>query len=178
MPRAGRIQKRVSAQAVPDAVQLKVRSAASKSPAAPRGAVARGADVNSDSIRLAPATVPPSRTAGRASTSRHASLLTTPAAAPSGSKGVQTVEIRPAGTVVSRRAATNRPAIRHLPQHPILPLKPRRERETRTKSCNSSPACQTHPPRGSFMRPSITPTPIRPIVSWPVWRAGLSGMWK
>ena len=124
MPRAGRIQKRVSAQAVPDAVQLKVRSAASKSPAAPRGAVARGADVNSDSIRLAPATVPPSRIAGRASTARHASLLTTPAAAPSGSKGVQTVEIRPAGTVVSRRAATNRPAIRHLPQHPILPLKP------------------------------------------------------
>ncbi|MEI7862345.1 MAG: GNAT family N-acetyltransferase, partial [Planctomycetota bacterium] len=124
MPRAGRFQKRVSAQAVPDAVQLKVRSAASKSPAAPRVAVARGADVNSDSIRLAPATVPPSRTAGRASTSRHASLLTTPAAAPSGSKGVQTVEIRPAGTVVSRRAATNRPAIRHLPQHPVLPLKP------------------------------------------------------
>ena len=115
MPRAGRFPTRVSAPAVADAVQLPVRSAAPKSPAASRSAVTRGADVASDSIRLAPATVPPSRAAGRALSSRHASLLTTPAAAPSGSKGVQTVEIRPAGTVVSRRAATNRPAIRHLP---------------------------------------------------------------
>lgn len=40
------------------------------------------------------------------------------------SKAVATVDIRPAGTVVSRRTQTKRPAIHHLPEHPILPLKP------------------------------------------------------
>jgi len=37
---------------------------------------------------------------------------------------VVTVEIRPAGTVVSRSSPKKRTAIRHLPQHPVLPLKP------------------------------------------------------
>lgn len=40
------------------------------------------------------------------------------------SKAVATIEIRPAGTVVSRRPAKKRTAIRHLPSHPTLPLKP------------------------------------------------------
>jgi len=42
----------------------------------------------------------------------------------SASKAVATIEIRPAGTVVSRRPAAKRVAIRHLPEHPVLPLKP------------------------------------------------------
>jgi len=42
----------------------------------------------------------------------------------SASKAVATIEIRPAGTVVSRRPAAKRAAIRHLPEHPVLPLKP------------------------------------------------------
>lgn len=37
---------------------------------------------------------------------------------------VETLEIRPAGTVVSRRPLERRPAIQHLPLHPVLPLKP------------------------------------------------------
>jgi len=37
---------------------------------------------------------------------------------------VETVEIRPSGTVVSRRPVTKRPAIQHVPHHPVLPLKP------------------------------------------------------
>jgi GNAT superfamily N-acetyltransferase len=40
------------------------------------------------------------------------------------SKPVHTIEIRPAGTVVSRRPLAKRTAIQHLPEHPILPLKP------------------------------------------------------
>jgi len=39
-------------------------------------------------------------------------------------KPVQTLEIRPAGAAVARRQAEKRPVIRHLPHHPILPLKP------------------------------------------------------
>ena len=42
----------------------------------------------------------------------------------SSSKAVATIEIRPAGTVVSRRPPKKRPAIQHLPEHPILPFKP------------------------------------------------------
>jgi GNAT superfamily N-acetyltransferase len=37
---------------------------------------------------------------------------------------VETVEIRPSGTVVSRRPVTKRPAVHHVPHHPVLPLKP------------------------------------------------------
>ena len=37
---------------------------------------------------------------------------------------VETVEIRPSGTVVSRRPIAKRPAIQHVPHHPVLPLKP------------------------------------------------------
>jgi GNAT superfamily N-acetyltransferase len=37
---------------------------------------------------------------------------------------VETVEIRPSGTVVSRRPATKRTPVHHVPHHPILPLKP------------------------------------------------------
>jgi GNAT superfamily N-acetyltransferase len=37
---------------------------------------------------------------------------------------VATIEIRPAGTVVSRRPPKKRAAIQHLPEHPILPFKP------------------------------------------------------
>ena len=37
---------------------------------------------------------------------------------------VETVEIRPSGTVVSRRPIAKRPAIHHVPHHPVLPLKP------------------------------------------------------
>jgi GNAT superfamily N-acetyltransferase len=37
---------------------------------------------------------------------------------------VQAVEIRPAGTVVSRRPLTKRPAILHLPHQPVVRLKP------------------------------------------------------
>jgi GNAT superfamily N-acetyltransferase len=37
---------------------------------------------------------------------------------------VETVEIRPSGTVISRRPVTKRPAIQHVPHHPVLPLKP------------------------------------------------------
>ena len=37
---------------------------------------------------------------------------------------VESVEIRPSGTVISRRPAVKRPAVLHVPQHPILPLKP------------------------------------------------------
>ncbi|MFM8436811.1 MAG: GNAT family N-acetyltransferase [Planctomycetia bacterium] len=40
------------------------------------------------------------------------------------SKAVATIEIRPAGTVVSRRPPKKRAAIQHLPEHPILPFKP------------------------------------------------------
>jgi len=43
---------------------------------------------------------------------------------PAAVKTVHTIEIRPAGTVVSRRPLAKRAAIRHLPEHPILPLKP------------------------------------------------------
>jgi GNAT superfamily N-acetyltransferase len=49
---------------------------------------------------------------------------------PAGGRGrgaalpVETLEIRPTGTVVSRRPPVKRPAIQHLPHHPILPLKP------------------------------------------------------
>jgi GNAT superfamily N-acetyltransferase len=39
-------------------------------------------------------------------------------------KLVHSVEIRPAGTVVSRRPLKKREAIRHLPLHPVVPLKP------------------------------------------------------
>lgn len=39
-------------------------------------------------------------------------------------EAVETLEIRPSGTVVSRRPLEKRPAIQHLPQHPLLPLKP------------------------------------------------------
>jgi hypothetical protein len=37
---------------------------------------------------------------------------------------VHAVEIRPAGTVVSRRPLTKRPAILHLPHQPVVRLKP------------------------------------------------------
>jgi len=37
---------------------------------------------------------------------------------------VETVEIRPSGTVVSRRPVAKRQAILHVPHHPVLPLKP------------------------------------------------------
>ncbi|NDC53229.1 MAG: N-acetyltransferase [Planctomycetia bacterium] len=40
------------------------------------------------------------------------------------SQAVATIEIRPAGTVVSRRGASRRPAIRHLPEHPAVPVAP------------------------------------------------------
>ncbi|NBW95399.1 MAG: GNAT family N-acetyltransferase [Planctomycetia bacterium] len=40
------------------------------------------------------------------------------------SKAVATIEIRPAGTVVSRRPMKSRVAVRHLPEHPVLPLTP------------------------------------------------------
>ncbi len=40
------------------------------------------------------------------------------------SQAVATIEIRPAGTVVSRRPPKKRAAIQHLPEHPILPFKP------------------------------------------------------
>jgi GNAT superfamily N-acetyltransferase len=43
---------------------------------------------------------------------------------PAAKSKVVTVEIRPAGTVVSRSPTKKRTAIRHLPQHPVLPLKP------------------------------------------------------
>ena len=41
-----------------------------------------------------------------------------------GTAAVQTVEIRPSGTVISRRQVAKRPAILHLPLHPTTPLKP------------------------------------------------------
>lgn len=56
-----------------------------------------------------------------------------PKARPAGSRAptvsraegdVTAVEIRPSGTVVSRRPAAKKQAIQHLPHHPILPLKP------------------------------------------------------
>jgi GNAT superfamily N-acetyltransferase len=53
------------------------------------------------------------------------------------SKAVATVDIRPAGTVVSRRVATKRPAILHLPEHPILPTKPP---SWMLEECHVSPA--------------------------------------
>ena len=37
---------------------------------------------------------------------------------------VETVEIRPAGAVARRRTLVRRPAIQHVPHHPVLPLKP------------------------------------------------------
>ena len=37
---------------------------------------------------------------------------------------VEAVEIRPSGTVVSRRSTGPRVAVRHLPEHPILPFAP------------------------------------------------------
>lgn len=37
---------------------------------------------------------------------------------------IETVEIRPSGTVVSRRPAVRRPPILHVPHHPVMPLKP------------------------------------------------------
>jgi len=40
------------------------------------------------------------------------------------SQAVAMIEIRPAGTVVSRRPPQKRAAIQHLPEHPILPFKP------------------------------------------------------
>ena len=43
---------------------------------------------------------------------------------PADGKLVHTVEIRPAGTVVSRRPLKKRVAVRHLPQHPEVSLKP------------------------------------------------------
>lgn len=79
----------------------------------------------------------PQRSAGRAAnrgTARHSTARVVRAAKgtaktatqprKAASKAVATIEIRPAGTVVSRRPAAKRAAIRHLPEHPILPLKP------------------------------------------------------
>jgi GNAT superfamily N-acetyltransferase len=46
------------------------------------------------------------------------------AVAPRAEGPVAAVEIRPSGTVVSRRPAVKKQAIQHVPHHPILPLKP------------------------------------------------------
>lgn len=44
--------------------------------------------------------------------------------APITAAAIETVEIRPSGTVVSRRPAVRRPPILHVPHHPVMPLKP------------------------------------------------------
>ena len=69
------------------------------------------------------------RAAARATADHSAGQLVRPVkgakkAKKSRSKAVATVDIRPAGTVVSRRPTAKRPAIHHLPEHPALPLKP------------------------------------------------------
>ncbi|NCA11115.1 GNAT family N-acetyltransferase [bacterium] len=75
----------------------------------------------------------PQRSAGRAAgrgTAGHAAGQLVRAvkgakkAGKSRSQAVATIEIRPAGTVVSRQPPKKRAAIRHLPEHPILPFKP------------------------------------------------------
>ena len=45
-------------------------------------------------------------------------------AAPITAATVETVDIRPSGTVVSRRPAVRRPPVLHVPHHPVMPLKP------------------------------------------------------
>jgi GNAT superfamily N-acetyltransferase len=45
-------------------------------------------------------------------------------AAPIAAAAIEAVEIRPSGTVVSRRPAVRRPPILHVPHHPVVPLKP------------------------------------------------------
>jgi hypothetical protein len=79
---------------------------------------------------------------------------------------VHAVEIRPAGTVVSRRPLTKRPAILHLPHQPVVQLKPP---AWMLEECHVAPAragdqAEILP---SFTLPSITPTTIRPTGSWP-----------
>jgi len=79
--------------------------------AAKRKQVAKPAAVTSP-LRLAEGTDRRPAAAGRTGRGRGAA------------EPVETLEIRPSGTVVSRRPVAKRPAIQHVPHHPILPLKP------------------------------------------------------
>ena len=70
---------------------------------------------------------PPAKAAAvklAAGTERATAAKAAPARAAAVTTAVETLEIRPSGTVVSRRPAVKRPAIHHVPHHPVLPLKP------------------------------------------------------
>ena len=101
---------------------LKIRSesAAVRKKIAPRtpararaGSVKSKVDVRpaTESIRLAAGTAKPN---GAAQSTK----------AVAAEKIVHTVEIRPAGTVISRRPMVKRAAVQHLPHHPIVSLRP------------------------------------------------------
>jgi GNAT superfamily N-acetyltransferase len=89
--------------------RLKIRAADEQQvrPAAAKAVPAGRAEKSRDAVRLA------------SGTDR---VVEPPAPRPTAA--VETVEIRPSGTVVSRRSTAKRQAIQHVPHHPILPLKP------------------------------------------------------
>ena len=67
---------------------------------------------------------PPAKAAAvklAAGTERATAAKAAPARAAAVTTAVETLEIRPSGTVVSRRPAVKRPAIHHVPHHPVLP---------------------------------------------------------
>ncbi|NBW86532.1 MAG: GNAT family N-acetyltransferase [Planctomycetia bacterium] len=103
--------------------QLKIRVAGEtvKVKAAAGKAIRHGDDVPAsgrDAVRLAQGTErrPPS--------AKVSSAGARPAGVSRAEGAVAAVEIRPSGTVVSRRPAVKKPVIHHVPHHPILPLRP------------------------------------------------------
>ena len=70
---------------------------------------------------------PPRRTTGDKPSTQQSVRTRTPATADEGALDammVQAVEIRPAGTVVSRRPLTKRPAVLHVPHEPVVQHRP------------------------------------------------------
>ena len=101
---------------------------------------------------------------------------------------VETVEIRPASRVVSRRNQARREPVQHLPHHPVVPFTPP---AWMLEECQISPArageqsrnpptarrAADAPRRGpSFMRRSIIPITTRPTGWWPGSAVGSSAM--
>ena len=108
--------------------RLKIRAGTAKPRAShTRPLLTRSASDGGVAIRLAPATLEVThKQAGKGKRPpATVGFKSLPEMKVSVRKSVHTiVEIRPAGTVVSRRPATKRPAVRHLPHQPVRPMKP------------------------------------------------------
>ena len=108
--------------------RLKIRAGTAKPRAShTRPLLTRSASDGGVAIRLAPATLELThKQAGKGKRPpATVGFKSLPEIKVSVRKSVHTiVEIRPAGTVVSRRPATKRPAVRHLPHQPVRPMKP------------------------------------------------------